>query len=166
MEKVVLGLGSNLGRRLFNLKKALKFLYYLPGFDFLAFSSVFETEPWGFKNQNNYLNCAVTGLYRFSASELYVKLKEIERKTGRKSRERWHPREIDIDILFYGDNMIKTKNLVIPHPQIKFRNFVLVPLAEIMPGFIHPELRVKLKTLLKNSEDKGRAALYGKNLKQ
>ena len=166
MEKVVLGLGSNLGSRLFNLKKAVKFLYSLPGFDFLAFSSVYETEPWGFKNQNNYLNCAVAGLYGSSARDLYAGIKEIEKKIGRKSRERWHPREIDIDILFFGSKIIKSKNLAVPHPQMIYRNFVLVPLAEIMPGFVHPVFKKQVKVLLAGSGDEGKVILYERNLSQ
>ncbi len=164
MEKVVLGLGSNLGFRLFNLKKAVRFLYAMPGFDFLAFSSVYETEPWGFKNQKNYLNCAVIGLYRSSARDLFVRVKEMEKRIGRKSGEKWHPREIDIDILFFGSKIVNSKNLVIPHPQMRFRNFVLVPLAEIMPGFVHPEFKKQVKTLLENSGDKGKVILYERNL--
>jgi dihydroneopterin aldolase/2-amino-4-hydroxy-6-hydroxymethyldihydropteridine diphosphokinase len=164
MEIIALGLGSNLGRRLFNLKKAVKFLYSMPGFDFLAFSSVYETEPWGFKNQNNYLNCAVIGLYRSSARDLFVHIKEIEKKTGRKSRERWHPREIDIDILFFGNRIIKYKDLVIPHPQMRYRNFVLAPLAEIVPGLVHPEFKKQISTLLESSGDSGKVIQYKRNL--
>ncbi len=153
MEKVVLGLGSNLGPRLHNLKKAVDLLYRLPGFNILAFSSVYETEPWGFKNQNNFLNCAIAGLYRFSAERLFGNIKIIERKTGRVKRDRWHPREIDIDILFYGSRKISIGELAIPHTQIKFRNFVLAPLAEIMPDFKHPVLHKEIKILLHESKD-------------
>lgn len=164
MELVALGLGSNLGYRFGRLKNAMELLYIMPGFDILAFSSVYETEPWGFKNQNNYLNCVVTGLYRHSARELHAGVKEIEKKAGRKSRERWHPREIDIDVLFYGSKIIKSKNLLIPHPQMRYRNFVLVPLAEVMAGFIHPVLKKKISTLLRNSSDSSKVILYDKKL--
>lgn len=164
MELVTLSLGSNLGKRFRNLKKAMERLYMMPGFDFLAFSSVYETEPWGFKNQNNYLNCAVTGLYRYSAENLHDFVKKIEKEAGRKSRERWHPREIDIDVLFYGNKIVNINNLIIPHPQIQYRNFVLVPLAEIIPGFVHPVLKKKIITLLENSNDSSKVILYYKKL--
>jgi 2-amino-4-hydroxy-6-hydroxymethyldihydropteridine diphosphokinase len=166
METVVLGLGSNLGRRFDNLRKAMNFLYKMPGFDILAFSSVYETEPWGFKNQNNFLNCAIAGICRFSAGELFENIKNFEKKAGRKNRERWHPREIDIDILFFGNRIINGRNLVVPHPQIKYRNFVLVPLSEIIHGFVHPVLRKKIRTLLIETKDKCKTVKIEKDLKR
>jgi dihydroneopterin aldolase/2-amino-4-hydroxy-6-hydroxymethyldihydropteridine diphosphokinase len=166
METVVLGLGSNLGRRLSNLRNAMNFLYRLPGFDILAFSSVYETEPWGFKNQNNFLNCAVAGLYRFSSRKLFENVKNFEQIAGRKYRDRWHPREIDIDILFFGNRIINSKDLVIPHRQIKNRNFVLKPLSEIIPGFIHPVIGKKIVILLKETKDKCKAVKIETALKR
>ena len=166
MELAVLGLGSNLGNRLANLKKAVNYLYFVPGFDILAFSSVYETEPWGFKNQNNFLNCVIAGLYRFNEVSLFEKVKIIEKKTGRTERDRWHPREIDIDILFFGSKNVRRKNLVIPHPQIKNRNFVLIPLSEIMPDFVHPALRKRIKTLLYETNDECKAVKTGKDLRK
>ena len=112
MELAVLGLGSNLGNRLANLKKAVNYLYFVPGFDILAFSSVYETEPWGFKNQNNFLNCVIAGLYRFNEVSLFEKVKIIEKKTGRTIRDRWHPREIDIDVLFFGNKIVFLKTSI------------------------------------------------------
>jgi 2-amino-4-hydroxy-6-hydroxymethyldihydropteridine diphosphokinase len=164
MEMVVLGLGSNLGPRLDNLKKAMELLNKMPGFDILAFSSVYETEPWGFKNQNNYLNCVIAGLCRFSAGNLFENVKIIEKKAGRTLRDRWHPRELDIDILFYGSRVIRSRKLEIPHPQIKYRNFVLNPLAELMPGYVHPVFRKKIKTLLDESKDRGKVVMINKSL--
>jgi 2-amino-4-hydroxy-6-hydroxymethyldihydropteridine diphosphokinase len=166
MELAVLGLGSNLGNRIASLKKAVNYLYFMPGFDILAFSSVFETEPWGFKNQNNFLNCVIAGLYRFDALSLFEQVKIIEKKAGRIRRERWHPREIDIDVLFFGSTSIRSKNLVIPHPQIKNRNFVLVPLSEIMPDFVHPVLRKRIKTLAYETNDKCKAVKTDKDLRR
>jgi len=166
MELAVLGLGSNLGNRLASLKKAVNNIYFMPGFDILAFSSVYETEPWGFKNQNNFLNCVIAGLYRSDAVSLFEKIKEIEKKLGRISRDRWHPREIDIDILFFGNKSFRSRNLVIPHPQIIDRNFVLVPLSEIMPCFVHPVFRKKIITLLNETNDKCKAVKTDKDLRK
>ena len=78
----------------------------------------FRDNRINFKNQNNFLNCVIAGLYRFDAARLFEEVKEIEKKTGRIGRDRWHPREIDIDILFFGSKKYKSRNLVIPHPQI------------------------------------------------
>ncbi len=164
MEIIVLGLGSNLGHRFGSLKKAMNYLYYMPGFDYLAFSSVYETEPWGFKNQNNFLNCVVTGLYRFPARKLYACLRNIESSMGRERNGKWHPRRIDIDILFFGRKILQSKDLVIPHPQLRYRNFVLVPLAEIMPGFVHPVFKEKISSLLVKSSDKSKVTRYERNL--
>jgi 2-amino-4-hydroxy-6-hydroxymethyldihydropteridine diphosphokinase len=166
MELAVLGLGSNLGNRLASLKKAVNYLYFMPGFDILAFSSVYETEPWGFKNQNNFLNCVIAGLYGFGALSLFENVKEIEKKTGRIKRVRWHPREIDIDILFLGSKKYRTKNLIIPHPQIKNRNFVLVPLSEIMPGFVHPGFGKRINALVNETNDKCKAVKTDKDLRK
>jgi dihydroneopterin aldolase/2-amino-4-hydroxy-6-hydroxymethyldihydropteridine diphosphokinase len=166
MKLAVLGLGSNLGNRLANLKKAVNNIYFMPGFDILAFSSVYETEPWGFKNQNNFLNCVIAGLYRFDAASIFKQIKIIEIKTGRVKRNRWHPREVDIDILFFGKKIIESKDLVIPHPQIKNRNFVLIPLLEIMPDYVHPVLRKRIKTLLYETNDKCKAVKTLKDLRK
>jgi 2-amino-4-hydroxy-6-hydroxymethyldihydropteridine diphosphokinase len=166
MELAVLGLGSNLGNRLASLKKAVNYIYFMPGFDILAFSSVYETEPWGFKNQNNFLNCVIAGLYRFDAVSLFEQAKEIERKAGRVNRDRWQPREIDIDILFLGSKIVKSKNLVIPHQQVQNRNFVLVPLMEIMPDFVHPVFRKRIKTLLYVTNDKCKAVKTDKDIRR
>jgi 7,8-dihydro-6-hydroxymethylpterin-pyrophosphokinase len=97
---------------------------------------------------------------------LFKKVKIIEKKTGRTERDRWHPRELDIDILFFGGKSIRSRNLVIPHPQIKNRNFVLMPLSEIMPDFVHPVLRKKIKTLLYETNDECSAVKTGKDLRK
>jgi 2-amino-4-hydroxy-6-hydroxymethyldihydropteridine diphosphokinase len=160
MEKVVLGLGSNVGDRPGNIKKALKLISLSQNFDILAVSPVYETEPWGFKNQKKFINCAVICLCRSRPPGLLEELFMIEKKAGRKSRKRWMPREIDIDVLFYGNRKFRGKNLIIPHSRIQHRNFVLKPLTDLIPEFIHPVLKKTISHLYRHSKDTCRVKLF------
>lgn len=155
MVKLVLGLGSNTGNRLNYLRQALRSISKDHGFSFLAASSVYETEPWGYKEQNIFFNMAAVFLCRLNPAEALRRLKRIETITGRLHRGKWQKREIDIDILFYGDKVIENGKLEIPHPFISYRNFVLVPLNEIMPEFIHPVNKKSIKYLYLHSPDTG-----------
>src|SRR5689334_6575027 len=100
IEKVVLGFGSNLGRRLNNIQSALKLISLTPGFSLLAVSRIYETQPWGYTLQNNFLNSCAVFLCRLPPAELLEKLKLAEKTLGRKKRGKWQAREIDIDVLF------------------------------------------------------------------
>jgi len=162
INKVVLGFGSNIGNRLKNLKTAVKEISLTKGIDFLALSSIYETEPWGYRKQKLFLNCAGVFLCRLTPLELVKIIKNIEKNIGRVNREKWRPREIDIDILFYGNGVYKNKNLIIPHPLIQERNFVLKPLVELMPGFTHTGLKKSVSYLYLNSKDKGEVSLFKK----
>ena len=136
MVTVYLGLGSNLGRRQHNLDRALDFLSQRLRVE--KVSSVYDTEPVGNTNQPRFLNqvCQVsTGLEPIA---LFTLLKGIESKLGRLPHTSNEPRPIDIDILFYGDQVMETPKLVIPHPRLTERAFVLIPLAEIAPELVHP----------------------------
>lgn len=166
LQKVVLGLGSNAGNRFLNIKKAAGLLHFLKQIDILAVSAVYETEPWGFKNQNNFLNCVIVILCRCSPEKLLEDLKKIEKQTGRIKREKWKEREIDIDILFFGNEVYKSGTLKIPHPQLHYRNFVLKPMAELMPGFVHPEFKETISELIKSSGDNGKIKIYSQQLKK
>ncbi len=166
LQKVVLGLGSNAGNRFLNIKKAAGLLHFLKQIDILAVSAVYETEPWGFKNQNNFLNCVIVILCHCSPEKLFEDLKKIEKQTGRIKREKWKEREIDIDILFFGNEVYKSGTLKIPHPQLHYRNFVLKPMAELMPGFVHPEFKETISELIKSSGDTGKIKIYSQQLKK
>jgi 2-amino-4-hydroxy-6-hydroxymethyldihydropteridine diphosphokinase len=164
--KVVLGLGSNAGNRFLNIKKAVNLLHFSKQIDILAISNVYETEPWGFKNQNNFLNCVIVILCRLTPALLLKKLKNIEKLAGRIKREKWKEREIDIDILFYGNKVYKSGALKIPHPQLHNRNFVLKPAAELIPGFVHPEFKKTISELIRNTGDTGKIKIYRHQLKK
>lgn len=155
IETVVLGFGSNIGRRLLNINSAIKLLSLNKDLNLLSLSSVYETEPWGFKHQRNFLNCAAVFLSRLSPAELIKLTGKTETLAGRKKRDKWQAREIDIDVLFYGNKVINQRSLKIPHPFLHVRNFVLAPLVEIVPGLIHPVLNKTILELFAISKDTG-----------
>ena len=163
-ELIVLGFGSNRGRRFYYIKKAIEKLSLSGDFNLIAVSGLYETEPWGFKNQKKFINCIVAGLTNLKPYAFFKVIKTIENKLGRLHRKKWREREIDIDILFYGKNVYKTGRLIIPHPVLQKRNFVLVPLSEIMPEFVHPVLGKSIRHLLKISEDTAGVSKYHREL--
>ena len=162
LQRVVLGLGSNIGDRRRYITDAVKILSLKKNFLFIGISDIYESEPWGFKNQNNFLNCAAVFLYRSGPETLLTDIKETEKSIGRTGREKWHPREIDIDVLFFGNKVLKKRNLMIPHPQIEYRNFVLAPLAQLMPFYIHPSAGKTIIELFGESTDLGIVLSYRK----
>ena len=128
--KVYLGLGSNLGSRLRNLSAARRRLRQ-KGLRVLRQSRVIETEPWGVTDQPRFLNQVIEGEWRGTARELLRVANEVEREGGRKPTARWGPRVIDVDILLFGDQRINRRDLVIPHPRMTERQFVLESLDEL-----------------------------------
>uniref|UniRef100_A0A7C5V2V1 2-amino-4-hydroxy-6-hydroxymethyldihydropteridine diphosphokinase n=1 Tax=Caldicellulosiruptor owensensis TaxID=55205 RepID=A0A7C5V2V1_9FIRM len=136
---VFLGLGSNLGDRDENIKKAIEHLKDKVRIE--KVSSIIETEPYGFVDQPKFLNCVLKGTTVLSPFELLEFVLDIENKMGRKRLFKWGPRNIDIDILLYDDLVIDAENLKIPHPELHKRLFVLEPLCEIEKDFVHPVLK-------------------------
>ena len=135
---IYLALGSNLGDRLVNLRKAIAI--FPPQIQLEVKSSVYETEPWGYSDQPTFLNQVLKASTSLDPLDLLAFLRETELTLGRQETFRFGPRLIDLDILFYDDLVMKTPKLTIPHPRIAERAFVLIPLAEIAPDLYHPVL--------------------------
>lgn len=143
---VYLGLGSNLGDRMGSLTMAVERLSQK--LTIREISSVYETEPLGFREQPLFLNAVVSTVTELGPFDLLRFVKQIESDLGRKPGLRNAPRPIDIDILFCGDLVTHTPELTIPHPGVAERAFVLVPLVEIAPDFVHPLSRRRVVELL------------------
>src|SRR3989304_3857251 len=156
MHTVYLGLGSNMGDRLSFLSKAVKELGALPGLTVQRVSSVYETEPVGFKDQEDFLNLVVELQTSLEPGKLFERTKQIEKALGRHDSVRWRPREIDIDILLYDQLIVRRERLFIPHREMLNRKFVLVPLAEIAGSMIHPIEKMEVQMLLRRCKDSSR----------
>ena len=148
---VYLGLGTNIGDRRLNLTRAIELLSLALG-KCIAVSRFIETAPWGFESENSFLNCAATFETELQPTELLDTTESIERELGRTVKSQggnYSDRIIDIDILIYGDEIIETERLTVPHPLMHKRDFVLQPLAEIAPDVVHPVLDKSIILLLK-----------------
>lgn len=140
-------LGSNMGDRKENINKALSYLSQR--LRITLKSSVYDTEPVGNPEQPRFLNMVCQVKTMLKAADLLVLVKAIERKLGRLPGRPNSPRPVDIDILFYGDQIIKDPELIIPHPRLAQRAFVLVPLVEMVPALVHPMNKKTVYEILK-----------------
>jgi 2-amino-4-hydroxy-6-hydroxymethyldihydropteridine diphosphokinase len=145
-QMVAISLGSNLGDRPKNLQQALKKLKGLVRIR--RRSSLYETDPWGYTDQPKFLNQVIVGISQLGASDLLRRLKQIEQDMGRQATFQYGPRLIDLDLLYYGETILHTNELDLPHPRLHERAFVLVPLAEIAPNWVHPILKRPTRDLL------------------
>ena len=153
---VYLSLGSNLGDRYGFLRKALELLNETPLVEVLRVSRPYETEPVGVKEQPDFLNAAAELECRIPARSLTERIKEIERLIGRSSSERWGPREIDIDIVYFGSLVLDDGTLHVPHRERAKRRFVLQPIADLAPSFVDPVLGLSVQDLLSRCPDPSR----------
>jgi 2-amino-4-hydroxy-6-hydroxymethyldihydropteridine diphosphokinase len=152
MNKVFLLIGGNMGDRLQNLHQAIALLSATCG-PVIQQSAVYETAAWGKTDQAAFLNQALLLTTSLTPQELIATILSVEEQLGRRRMEKNGPRVIDIDIIFYNNVVMHEPHLTIPHPQLQNRRFVLVPLQEIAPAFVHPVLHKTITELLEECED-------------
>lgn len=150
-----LSLGSNVGNREEYLLTAIKQLDSMESIEVTDYSSIYETDPVGYENQRNFLNMVIEVRTDLTAEQLLHTCLAVEKRLGRTRTIRFGPRTIDLDILLFNQENIKTEELIVPHPRMNERAFVLVPLAEINPRLILPDIGLKVQDQVKKTGDKG-----------
>lgn len=155
MAKTILHLGSNIGLRNANLRRAQRLLEKKLG-KAIRVSSCYETGAWGIEDQRDFLNIALCFKTKLSPDQVLDVAQRVESKMGRRRLQKWGERIIDVDIIFYKDEVVKTERLQVPHPWMQERRFVLVPVAEIAANWRHPVLGLKVKKLLRKCADSGK----------
>ena len=165
MAHAYIGFGSNIDDRLHYITQALRLLLEADYVSLIQISSLYETEPVGYEEQDWFVNGVVAVETDLSLHQLLALLKQIEGLVGRQHRARWRPREVDLDLLIYDQCCINTPDLIVPHPEMHQRSFVLVPFAEIAPDVFHPILQQNIRTLLSNLNEEKRVKLMAPPLK-
>lgn len=155
MARAYLGLGSNKGDRLGFLREAFRGLRSIEGVEVVSWSSIYETSPFGFREQDDFLNAAVGVETDLTPERLLAEVRMLETRAGRTPSRHWGPREIDIDLLLHGEFRLNSGSLVVPHPGLPDRRFVLVPLAEIAGETVDPVTHRTISALLAACSDNG-----------
>ncbi|HKZ46214.1 MAG TPA: 2-amino-4-hydroxy-6-hydroxymethyldihydropteridine diphosphokinase [Thermodesulfobacteriota bacterium] len=150
---VFISIGSNIGGRLGNCRKAIERIVDSKNIKLVKMSSFYETEPWGEIEQDWFINCVVKIETSLDAKALLALLQDIEKGLGRNRIKKGGPRVIDLDILFFNRDITEIKEIIIPHPLLHKRRFVLTPASEIAPDFIHPVLKKRVADLLRELDD-------------
>ena len=165
MKKAFLSLGTNIGDKKKNLARATRYINVSIG-HIIDLSGIYESEPWGFEADNNFLNMVIEVISDLTPMEMMQKCLEIEAKLGRirDNSEGYSSRIIDIDILFFQDAIFSEPALTIPHPHLHNRRFVLEPLSEIAPDYVHPIMGLTIAELLANCTDTSRVTQLGSML--
>ncbi|AFH50079.1 7,8-Dihydro-6-hydroxymethylpterin-pyrophosphokinase [Ignavibacterium album JCM 16511] len=149
-----IGIGSNLGNRIENIRKAVNLINETEGIQLLAVSSVYESLPFGNHNQQNFYNAVIKIQTNLTPFKLFELLKKFELMLGRIHRAHWGPREIDLDILLFNNLILSDDVLTLPHKEMHLRDFVLLPLAEIDRKVIHPVYKLTADQLLNKIKDR------------
>ena len=165
MAHAYIGFGSNIDDRFNYITQALQLLVDADDISLIQISSLYETEPVGYEEQGWFLNGVIAIETSLTIQQVLALLKHIEGTVGRQHRERWGPREVDLDLLIYDQCCINTPNLIVPHPEMHQRSFVLVPFAEIAPEVRHPIFQQNIQTLLSNLNDQKTVKLVAPPLK-
>ena len=160
MGDVFISLGSNIGDRKKNILEAIRLLDNPPEITVEKKSSLYSTDPIGYVGQDWFLNAVVEIMTRLTPKELLDRCQAIEEQMGRVRTMPWGPRIIDLDILLYGGEVIEDNELIIPHPHMHTRGFVLVPLAEIAPDILHPKFNKTAVELLRQVKDGHKVDVY------
>jgi 2-amino-4-hydroxy-6-hydroxymethyldihydropteridine diphosphokinase len=155
-------MGSNLGDRESTLREAILWLGEQPGNLLRSCSSLYETEPFGNKDQEWFLNCVVRMGTSRGLLDFFQLLQEGEARFGRVRGERWGPRTLDLDLLFFDDTVYSDEKLTVPHPGVAVRRFVLEPLCEVAPDLVHPCLEERVSTLLERLTESSRVVCLGR----
>jgi 2-amino-4-hydroxy-6-hydroxymethyldihydropteridine diphosphokinase len=142
-----IGIGSNLGDALKNCRHAVESLSLVEGIEITRVSPFYKTEPVGIENQNLFINAVAEIKTVLSARNLFQTIQNIEKDMGREIEVKGGPRIIDLDLLFYGQEVIRDRDLLVPHPEIPKRRFVLEPICEIASYFIHPAFGISMRGL-------------------
>ncbi len=154
-EIVYIGIGSNLGEKLDNCTTAIKRIDSIDRCSVVECSPFYRTDPVGVENQDWFVNAVISLKAELTPHELLNRLLSIEEDMGRIRRKKWDARVIDLDILLFGDRVISEEDLIVPHPRLHLRRFVLVPLVDIAPNLVHPLLALSMKELLEKCSDMG-----------
>lgn len=162
---VYLGLGSNLGQREKFLAAGIQEIKSIGDCRIVWVSPVYETEPYGRKDQPSFLNAALQLETALPPDELFAHMKTIEKRVGRSGGERWGPRELDLDILLYDGLVFDQDGLKVPHPDMEQRNFVLIPLRDIAPDLVHPITGLTVTEMAKQCRTGGRVVRSIQTLK-
>jgi 2-amino-4-hydroxy-6-hydroxymethyldihydropteridine diphosphokinase len=150
----LLSLGANIGDRMATIARAVELISCSRGIELQSVSSMYETDPVGYLEQPAFINAAAAIRTTLTPRRLLGRVRAIERALGRRRRSRWHEREIDIDILLFGDLIVDEEDLHIPHREMHRRRFVLEPLAEIAREAWHPVLELTVASLLERCDDR------------